>query len=144
METNSKELTLLYHPEKFDDKKARAFVESLGQFKVKTVDLSKDQITPTQLAQVADQMKIDIYDLVDDQYLETLPKVDKVLDLQAMDDEDILEMVSKRPVLLCTPIIITGDRAYRYGTAYEFVRKGLAIDDIKVQHANADEKTPGD
>ena len=57
------ELTLIYHSDKADDKKARAFVESVTDYKVKTLDLKKESLTETQLVQIANKMdvKIELY-----------------------------------------------------------------------------------
>lgn len=48
------ELTLVFNSEKPDDRKARGYVESLPSVVVKTLDLSKEAITETQLAQLSD------------------------------------------------------------------------------------------
>lgn len=140
IDNKPRELTLIYHPAKNNDKKARAFVESLNNFVVKTLDLSKDKVTATQLVKVASKMQIDVLGLIDKTYVGEVPH-GKEYDLIAeMEDTDILTLLVGQPLLLCTPIIIVGDRAYRYGTAYDFVRKGLEVEGPKERMANADEK----
>ena len=68
IENEPRELTLIYHSEKTDDKKARAYVESLPTLAIKTLDLAKEKITETQLAQIADKMQVPIEELVDITY----------------------------------------------------------------------------
>ena len=51
------ELTLIYHSDKQADKKARGYVESLQGFKIKTIDLAKESLTETQLAEIADSSR---------------------------------------------------------------------------------------
>lgn len=139
IENKPREITLIYHSDKMDDKKARAFVESLNNFSIKTLDLAIEKITQVQLAQVSEKMHTDIYALVDESYLDQAPKGTKVNDLRAMEDSEILKLLENSPILIHTPIIIVGDRAYRYGTAYEFIKQGLAIEGGKNKHANKEE-----
>ena len=68
IENEPRELTLIYHSGKTDDKKARAYVESLPTLAIKTLDLAKEKITETQLARIADKMQMTIEELVDITY----------------------------------------------------------------------------
>ncbi len=68
IENEPRELTLIYHSEKTDDKKARAYVESLPSLAIKTLDLAREKVTETQLAQIADKMQLPIEELVDITY----------------------------------------------------------------------------
>ena len=68
IENEPRELTLIYHSGKTDDKKARAYVESFPRLAIKTLDLAKEKITETQLARIADKMQMTIEELVDITY----------------------------------------------------------------------------
>jgi arsenate reductase-like glutaredoxin family protein len=122
IDNQSRELTLIYHSEKSDDKKARGYVESLRNVKIKTLDLARESITETQLAQLADKIEIPIEELIDVTYDER-PGVDESKEgLKAMDKTEILTMIKQNPKLLSTPIVIIGDRAYKYGSAYHLIK----------------------
>ena len=68
IENEPRELTLIYHSEKSDDKKARAYVESFPSLTIKTLDLARENLTETQLAQIAAKMQVPIEELVDITY----------------------------------------------------------------------------
>ena len=60
IENQPNELTLIYHSDKADDKKARAFIESVTDYVVKTLDLKRESLTETQLAEIAGKMNVRI------------------------------------------------------------------------------------
>jgi len=141
IENQPRELTLIYHSEKTDDKKARGYVESLPTVAIKTLDLAKEPITETQLAQLADKIEIPIEDLIDVTYDERSITDRKEAGLKQMDKTEILTMIKHNPKLLSTPILIIGDRAYKYGTAYHLIKDQLAEGVRTTSNAvNAEEK----
>ena len=121
-----KELTLIYHSEKSDDKKARGYVESIRGVAIKTLDLARDQITETQLAQLADKMGEPVANLVDPTYDDRESKDEDKDGLKAMDTTQLLVMIKHNPRLLDTPIVILGDKAYKYKTGYNLIRETMA------------------
>lgn len=121
-----KELTLIYHSEKSDDKKARGYVESLRGVAIKTLDLARDQITETQLAQLADKMGEPVASLVDPTYDDRDDKGEDNGGLKAMETTQLLVMIKHNPRLLDTPIVILGDKAYKYKTGYNLIRETMA------------------
>jgi arsenate reductase (glutaredoxin) len=141
IENEPRELTLIYHSEKTDDKKARGYVESLPTLAIKTLDLAKETITETQLAQIADKMELPIADLVDITYDERSNTKPNKEGIKAMDSTELLTLIKHNPKLLATPIIILGDKAYKYGTGYhlikEFMSEGVKTGSDAV---NAEEK----
>ena len=68
IENQPNELTLIYHSDKAEDKKALAFIESITNYKVKTLDLKRESLTETQLAEIAGKMDMKIEQLVDFTY----------------------------------------------------------------------------
>ena len=65
IENQPNELTLIYHSDKSDDKKALAFIELPTDYTVKTLDLKKQSLTETQLAEIAGKMGLAIHQLLD-------------------------------------------------------------------------------
>src|SRR5688572_30226712 len=124
IENQPRELTLIYHSEKTDDKKARGYVESL-RLAIKTLDLAKESLTETQLAQLADKMELPIASLLDTTYYDGSNTNDKK-DLKKMDATQLLTFIKRNPMILQTPILIIGDRAYKYGTGYHLIKDDMA------------------
>ena len=125
IENEPRELTLIYHSEKTDDKKARAYVESFPSLAIKTLDLARENVTETQLAQIADKMHVPIEQLVDITYDEGSTEAWQTKSIKQMDSAELLILIRHNPKLLATPILIIGDKAYRYATAYHLINKYL-------------------
>jgi arsenate reductase len=118
IENQPNELTLIYHSDKSDDKKARAYIESNTEYVVKTLDLKKDKITETQLAEIANKMESEIIMLLDPTYK------DRFSDGQSSpnaSDADLLTILSKEPILIHTPIAIIGKKAFQISSSYEIL-----------------------
>jgi arsenate reductase-like glutaredoxin family protein len=139
IDNQPRELTLIYHSEKADDKKARGYVESLPSLAIKTLDLAKESLTETQLAQLADKMEMPLASLVDATFGENSKEEKKIYD--AMEETELLTQIKHNPKLLDTPILIIGDRAYKYGSAYHLIKEQLA-EGVKTTSGavNAEEK----
>jgi arsenate reductase-like glutaredoxin family protein len=121
-----KELTLIYHSEKSDDKKARGYVESLRNVAIKTLDLAKEQLTETQLAQLADKMGEPVANLIDPTYDDREDTVENKEGLKSMDTTELLTMIKRNPRLLDTPVVILGNKAYKYKTGYNLIKETMA------------------
>lgn len=125
IENKPRELTLIYHSEKSDDKKARGYVESL-RVAVKTLDLAKDQMTETQLAQLADKMGIPVAEMIDPTYDDRENTDANKEGLKGIDTTELLVVIKHNPKILDTPIVILGDRAYKYRTGYNLIREYMS------------------
>ena len=125
IENEPRELTLIYHSEKTDDKKARAYVESLPTLVIKTLDLAREKVTETQLAQIADKMQLPIEELVDITYDDRSTAVRQTGNIKQMDSGELLILIRHNPKLLATPILIIGDKAYKYATSYHLINEYL-------------------
>lgn len=140
IENKSNELTLIFHSDKDQDKKARAFVETLSRYKVKTLDLKREKLTETQLAEIAGKMDADIRKLVDATYLDTTGS-EKTNDIMAMHDNDLLLLMKEQPMLINTPIIIIGTQAYQYHSAYDLLTSNAGTEGVEVtMGANREEE----
>jgi len=132
------ELTLIYNSDKQDDRKARGYVESWTGFKIKTLDLSKEKITETQLAEVADKMNVGIEELLDPTYDDHV-SVHKE-GLKFMDRQSLLTLMVHDPKLISTPIAIIGKNAYKFGSGYAFIKDKMAQEVAGLTSANREEK----
>jgi arsenate reductase-like glutaredoxin family protein len=125
IENEPRELTLIYHSEKTDDKRARAYVESFPSLAIKTLDLARDNVTETQLAQIADKMHVAIEALVDVTYDDRSTAARSSESIKQMDRAELLVLIRHNPKLLATPILIIGDKAFRYSTSYHLINEYL-------------------
>jgi arsenate reductase-like glutaredoxin family protein len=125
IENEPRELTLIYHSEKTDDKRARAYVESFPSLAIKTLDLARDKVTETQLAQIADKMHVAIEALVDVTYDDRSTAARSSESIKQMDRAELLVLIRHNPKLLATPILIIGDKAFRYSTSYHLINEYL-------------------
>jgi len=132
------ELTLIYNSEKSDDKKARGYVESLKGFTVKTIDLSHEKITETQLAEIADKLNVGIEDLLDPTYDDHISVHKEGLKL--MDRQSLLTLMVHDPKLISTPIAIIGKHAYKFGSGYSFIKEKMVEEVAGLSKANREEK----
>ncbi len=119
------EITLIYHSDKAEDKKARGFIETISGFKVKTLDLKRDRLTETLLAQIAHMMSISVGLLLDTTYKDRFQSISRQ-HLLMVSDSDLLTIMVNEPVLINTPIIIVGKRAYSYSSANELLIRNQA------------------
>jgi len=126
IENEPRELTLIYHSGKTDDKKARAYVESLPTLAIKTLDLAKEKITETQLARIADKMQMNLEELVDITYDDRSAAARENESIKQLDRTGLLTLIKHNTKLLGTPILIVGDKAYKYGTSYHLINEYLA------------------
>lgn len=140
IENQPNELTLIYHSDKADDKKARAFIESVTDYSVKTLDLKKEFLTETQLAEIAGKMDVKIKDLVDPSYQDRFQSKD-LNTLTVVSDSDLLTILTQESILINTPIAIIGKRAYQYASAYDLLNKNMTTDGVaSTAGANREEK----
>lgn len=132
-----KELTIIYHSGKEDDRKARGYAESLDRYVVKSLDLRVEDITETQLAEIADMMKCNLPDLMDDTFSDA-DKEDREKFRKA-EGSDILKILVRNKRMIKTPIIIVGKRAYHCGSGYYLLKEDMAKSSIKSEKANIEE-----
>jgi arsenate reductase-like glutaredoxin family protein len=126
IENQPNEITLIFHSDKDKDKKMRAFVETISTFKTKTLDLKREALTQTQLAEIANKMKVEVKALIDELYMDTLKGLTKEGE-ESMSENDMLTLISKNLLLLNTPIIIIGKDAYHYKLAYQILEEKFNI-----------------
>jgi arsenate reductase-like glutaredoxin family protein len=133
----SNEITLIFHSDKEEDKKTRGYIETLEDYAIKTLDLKRESLTETQLAEIAGKLGIPVSSLVDEQYSDRV----KIESVKGMRDEDTLNLLAQNPILLATPIVIIGDHAYQFESSYDLIQESAAIRGIRGSSAaNVEEK----
>ena len=140
IENQPNEVTLIFHSDKDKDKKMRAFVETISTYKTKTLDLKRESLTQTQLAEIAIKMNVDVKDLIDQTYMDTVNGEVKEGE-ESMSPNDMLTMISKNLLLLETPILIIGKNAYHYKSAYQVLEQTFNVTGVASNaSANVEEK----
>jgi arsenate reductase-like glutaredoxin family protein len=129
IENQPKELTLIYHSDKAEDRKARAFIETVSGYAVKTLDLKRDHLTETQLAEIANKMGQRIKILFDATYADQFPAESRS-GIASASDTDLLTILVQDPILIHTPIAIIGSKAYSYASACELLTR-IEADEIQ-------------
>jgi arsenate reductase-like glutaredoxin family protein len=121
-EIKENEIIFIYNSEKFRDREAYGYIKSVKDYKVKEIDLSRDQVTETQLLDVADRLEVSPAQLMDKQsdvYVNEYKDKD-------LGTEDVLTAIRQKPDLLHTPIALYSDKAYLVKTPYDLVKKGMS------------------
>ncbi|MBR9999978.1 MAG: hypothetical protein KFF73_13455 [Cyclobacteriaceae bacterium] len=115
------EIVFIYNSDRFRDREARGYMKSVEDYKVREIDISKDQVTETQLMDISDRLEISPAQLLDthsDEYVNAYGDAD-------LEKEDIIKSIRQKPALLNTPIALYRHKAYFVQTPYDLVRKGL-------------------
>ncbi len=124
IENQPKEITLIYHSDKAEDKKARAFIETMKGYTIKTLDLKKDRLTEMQLAGIANKLGVAIDKLFDPTYKDRF-KANGTDDIYSASEADLLTILINEPMLINTPITINGKKAFLYAAANELLTKNI-------------------
>lgn len=137
IENQPNEITLIFHSDKEEDKKTRGYVETIDGFAIKTLDLKRERLTETQLAEIANKLDVAIEDLFDESYADRV----KIGSLKGLREPDALKLLANDPILLATPILIIGDHAYQFESSYDLIREGATITGVRGSSAaNVEER----
>lgn len=127
IENKPREITLIYHSEKSGDRKTRAYVETLTQYALKTLDLKHQKLTETQLAEIADKMKLSTTNYLIDKSYSSSSQWEQ---LKAMKEDDLVIALVHQPMLINTPILVIGSHAAHYDSADQLLKGNGASDGV--------------
>lgn len=136
MKAKENEILLIYNSEKYEDRKAKGYADSLKDHALNERDISKNNLTETQLAEIAGDLNVDLSVLVDknsDIYLHQLKD-------KSFSDEELTKLMVKNPELIKTPIAYRGSKAFFVGSAYKFVSDDFEIEGVRSGKGNQFEK----
>jgi len=122
-EDNPNELTLIYNSDKQEDRQAKSFVESLPGYTVDTIDLANELLTEEEILQLAAKMKVNIEDMLNPTFDDHISVHNEGLKL--MSRTDLLTLMANDSKIINCPILVIGNRAYRYGSANELIDKAF-------------------
>ena len=129
-----REIKLIYNSTYTKDREAYATLSALDGYVVNELDVKHNDMTPTQLAKLANDLHKGVKDLVD---TNSQNYDDKLL---KMADEDLLETLHQDMSLLKTPIIRKEDSSAIFLTSpYNIYPVDLEINGIKRENNDTNE-----
>ena len=106
IETNPREVTVIYHPENRFSKQAVAYAGTLADH-VKEVNLETYTMTGTSLEELAELLHLPLSELINE-HSNSFQSLGIHTD---MDDRDLIKVIQHNPLILKLPIIITHKKA---------------------------------
>lgn len=136
MKAEENEILLIYNSEKQQDRKTKGYADSLKDHALNERDLLTDNLTETQIAEIAGDMNVELVDLVDknsDLYMQEYKN-------KSFSDDELTKILARNPEMIKTPIAYMGSRAFFVESAYDLVNQDFDIEGVKSHKANKFEK----
>jgi len=102
----NKEITLIYNSEEHIGRQILAYIQTENML-VHDIDLKYMKLTPTQWAELADRLNIDVHELVNTENPNFFQKFGEVTDLTG---QDWLNLLAHNPDILKAPIVMKGTK----------------------------------
>ena len=102
----NKEITLIYNSEEHIGRQILAYVHTENII-IHDIDLKNMKLTPTQWAELASRLNIDVRNLINTENPNFFKKFGKVNDLT---DQDWLDLLDHNPDILKAPIVMKGTK----------------------------------
>tara|TARA_R110002051_G_C8673481_1_gene490778 strand:+ start:733 stop:1155 length:423 start_codon:yes stop_codon:yes gene_type:complete len=102
---DGQQLTLYYNAESTIGKQTYSYITASSK-KINTIDISKEKVTGTQWAELADNLGIPLSDLIDKdhpKFVDTYGSQDVVLE-----ENDWIKILQERPEVVSWPIVVNG------------------------------------
>lgn len=121
------EIKFLYNSNSLSDKEAYGYVLTLENYKINELDVYNNDLTPTQLSELAKKMNVKVIDLFDEKsdfFKENIKGKD-------ISDHDLLDILVEEKSALKTPILITNSSVKVIEYAREIISMDLAFKETK-------------
>ena len=121
MKAQKNEIKLIYNSSRMEERRAVGYAEALKDHKLQTIDVTREHITETQLAELADQLGVNVRELVDEQsalYKDTFADKD-------FEDGEILRVLVQNLEILKTPIALKDEKAFFVTASYDFIKQDM-------------------
>lgn len=136
MKAKENEILLIYNSEKQQDRKTKGYAASLEGHQLNERDVMTDNITETQLAEIANDLSVKMEELVDknsEYYMSELKG-------KSFSDDELTKLMVRHRELIRTPIAYMGAKAFFVGSSYDFVNKDFEVKGVTSKKANQFEK----
>ncbi|MEO9894424.1 ArsC/Spx/MgsR family protein [Aurantibacter sp.] len=130
--TAENQIKLFYNSKNSLGKQTKAYVKS-SEKKISTINTSKDNLTGTQWAEIADGLNLNVSDLIDKEQ----PEFKKVYgdSCASLEESEWFKILEKNPQLVSKPILLVGDNFYSIDTPSDVV-KFIEPDSAKLENQN--------
>ena len=127
------EIKFLYNSEKIGDRETYAYISAAHEHVINELDVSKNDLTPTQISELANKLGVRIIDLFDknsDYFKDNIEGKD-------LEETDLLNILIREKSALVTPIAITKEGAKIIDSSSEAINIDMIFtktpprDDIK-------------
>lgn len=116
---DNKKITLYYHSATRLGKQTLGYVEA-SKRKLLPVDISKTKVTGTQWAEIADNLNMEVSDLIDREHPDFVKKYGaEPIDL---DQHDWMKILEKNPEVLTYPIVVNGNEYLQIRNPSDFAK----------------------
>jgi len=131
------EIMFLYNSQKLSDKETYAYILSLHEHEINELDISKNDMTPTQISELADILGVRIIDLFDrssEYFKENIEGND-------LEETDLLNILIREKSALETPIMISKDGAKVVKSSSDMINKDMIFTKKEPQDEQKNRKT---
>src|SRR5690606_9845435 len=116
---DDKKITLYYHSGTSLGKQTLGYVEA-SKRKLLPVDISKTKVTGTQWAEIADNLNLEVSDLIDKEHPDFVKNYGSgPIDL---DQHDWMKVLEKNPEVLTYPVVINGNEYLQIKNPSDFTK----------------------
>jgi len=115
--TSERQITLIYNPKSVRAKKTLAYAKAEG-LPIREINISKTKLTGTQIAELADKLKLKIKDLVNQSH----PAYTQQFEYHDFTESDWIKMIQNHPQIMKQPIAMRGDITILIETPSDIIR----------------------
>ncbi|NHE56162.1 arsenate reductase family protein [Cyclobacterium plantarum] len=126
-ELGKNEIKFLYNSNKLEDREAYAYVLTLHKHVINELDISKNDMTPTQVLELAKKLNKNIIDLFDkgSQYFKENIQGKKI------EETDLLTLLVKEKSALKTPILVSKNKTLVLEYPRDTIKIDMVFNEIK-------------
>ncbi len=122
--TDKRKISIYYHSGTSIGKQVYAYTQA-SEKKLLGIDIAKTKVTPTQWAELADGLGVQISELIQKDHPDFKTKYGA--EIPSMEAHDWLKVLEKEPQLLSFPIVIIGEKFVQLKSASDF-KKYIEVD----------------
>lgn len=130
------EIKFIYNSDKLTDRRALGYVTALDKHVINELNVAKNKLTETQLAQLAARLHEPVLKLIDTSH----ERYGSDIEGKDLSEEDILTIIAKDLSMLKTPIIQVGEQAYVMNSSYDTNRIDMAVDGVVMDHVRSNKE----
>ncbi|MDO9275962.1 MAG: hypothetical protein Q7T92_10495 [Lutibacter sp.] len=115
--TSNRQITLFYSSNSVRAKQTMAFAKAEG-LAIQAIDILKTPLTGTQIAELANRLKLNVEDLINQEHPAYISKFGP----HELSAEDWIKMIQHNPEIMKQPIALKGDRTVLVETPTDMLK----------------------